>query len=94
MVLHVEMLSRSDWGSIHIVYEKQKDDDVMSCLDSMQMNEVHENLSQARIQYFQIHVITHTHTYRVADKVGMIMVMIIIMVVITVSSTMLKINLS
>lgn len=45
LVLHVEMLPRPDWGSTHIVYEKQKDDDVMSCLDSMQMNTVHKNLS-------------------------------------------------
>lgn len=61
LVLHVAMLPRPNWGSIHIVYEKQKDDDVMSCLDSMQMNKVHKNLSQACLQYFHSHVTTCTH---------------------------------
>lgn len=51
LVLHVEMSPRPDWGSTHIVYEKQKDDYVMSCLDSMQMNK--KNLSQACLQYLQ-----------------------------------------
>ena len=50
VVLHVEILPLPDGGSVHIVYEKQKDDDVMPCLDSMQMNK-DKKLLQACVQY-------------------------------------------
>lgn len=48
MVLHVEMLARLTEGQ-YIVYEKQRGDDVMSCLDAMQMN---EKIIQACLQHF------------------------------------------
>lgn len=45
----------------YIVYEKQKDDVVMSCLDSMQMN---RGDSKPLVQYSRSHVSdTHTHTH-------------------------------
>lgn len=90
-----------DSGSTHIVYEKQKDDDVMPCLDSMQMTKVDKKktLLSSCIQYFpcddtQAQLTQNTCAHMGADKLEMIMVMIRIVAVITVSSTMLKINLS